>query len=403
MGRPGVVLSSLALILLSALIPQATDALQLRWSTGGSDLSFSSARRCTLVIEADVAEARLPSDWRLTWVGDGVDLRPIALDSASVCGQATAQVYRVEGPSNPSEAAGNLTEVHFCSTLGTVPSMAWEVFDLPAGGRGRLRVVGCDSTGAANGPWPRVIMSNEVTLNGGVSDPYPPVVLQASTSHSTTQFEVRTVGVGLPGVIDAMAQAPDSVWSLPLEITERSDTGLTAVADVHASMPASVLWLAADDGTIAVTPLPPDGSRAGIEPDFEALADSCEDNHCYYFDPDPNVQPRDFAFFYGIASSPPRGLFHLFYIRRHKNATADNTTRSFGHAWSHELRNWASDTSAAVFSVSANAWDRSHVWAPSIMQVGPLYHMSWSHKPLRSRMTIQPRWTNPRKFNTSCS
>jgi hypothetical protein len=178
--------------------------------------------------------------------------------------------------------------------------------------------------------------------------------------------------------MNVIVQAQDSLWSFPLTITEQSDSTLTAVAEVYPSLPGSVLRLTNTAGFVSMVEVPESGQRAGIDPDFQALADSCLYNHCYYFDPDPNVYPKDFAFFYAVSPNPLQGLFHLFYIRNHTNVVPSSTTRSFGHAWSSDLRNWESDTSAAVFSVSSNEWDRAHVWAPSIVQVGPNYHMFYA-------------------------
>ncbi|MBI5710258.1 MAG: hypothetical protein HZC42_08155 [Candidatus Eisenbacteria bacterium] len=322
-----------ALVLL--FTPGVSHAIRLDWSSGADTLTFTEATRAILVLRDDSAEVTLPPEWRLLWVGDSTEVEVVALDSLEICEGDTAQVSGVDG--------------------------------------GKCKVVALDPADST-----AVFESNEVTFNGGVSDPYPPVVLYASSSHPSTQFVVRAVGTGLGRVVGVMVHAPDSVWSLPSQITEQNDSTLTAVAEVYPSMPASVLRLTSEDGAIAVAPLPPDLLRAGIDPDFEALADSCRQNHCYYFDPDPNVYPKDFAFFYAIAPNPPRGLFHLFYIRNHKNVPPSSTTRSFGHAWSSDLRNWESDTSATVFSVSANAWDRAHVWAPSIVQVGPNYHMFYT-------------------------
>src|SRR5262249_26958662 len=62
-------------LLLTLLVPHASSALQLRWSSGATDLSFSSATRCTLVVQADSAETRLPSEWRLLWVADSLSIQ----------------------------------------------------------------------------------------------------------------------------------------------------------------------------------------------------------------------------------------------------------------------------------------------------------------------------------------
>jgi hypothetical protein len=360
-------------ILMLMLLPGVSQAIQLHWSSGADTLTFTEATRAILVLRADSAEVTLPPEWRLLWAGDSTEVEVVALDSLGVCEGDTAQVYGVDGPTTPEDSTAHRVTAHFCSGGSSAAEQAVYQLDLPAWGRGKLKVVALNPADSSS-----VLESNEVTFNGGVSDPFQPVVLYASSSHPSTQFEVRAVGTGLGRVVGVMVHAPDSVWSLPSQITEQNDSRLTAVAEVYPSMPASVLRLTSEDGAIAVAPLPPDLVRAGIDPDFEALAESCRQNHCYYFDPDPNVYPKDFAFFYAIAPNPPRGLFHLFYIRNHKNVAPGSTTRSFGHAWSSDLRNWRADTSAAVFSVSANEWDRAHVWAPSIVQVGPMYQMFYT-------------------------
>jgi hypothetical protein len=354
------------------LVPGTSSAIQLHWSSGADTLTFIEAVRCTLLVQADPAEGRLPAEWRLLWVADTSAIQFIALDPAVACAEDAAQVSAIDLPVTPADSAANLITAHFCSAESNLASVAQQVLDLPAGGHGKLKVVALDPLSGA------IIESKEVTYNGGIDGVYPSAALAVSSSHGTDQFVVHAAGTGLSEVVEAIAQAPDSLWSLPLQITEQSDSTLTAVAEVCAPMPASVLRLTSESGAVAVASLPADGQREGVDPDFEALADSCRLHHCYYFDPDPNVFPKDFAFFYAISPNPVRGLFHLFYIREFRNAPISSSSRSFGHAWSSDLRNWEADTSAAVFSVSANEWDRAHVWAPSIVQVGPNYHMFYT-------------------------
>ena len=355
------------------LVPGVAHALQLHWSSGADTLTFTEATRAILVLRADSAEVTLPPEWRLLWVADSTEVEVVALDSLEVCAGDTAQVYGVDGPSTPEDSTTHRVTAHFCSGGSSAAEQATFLLDLPAWGRGKCKVVALDPADSTS-----VLESNEVTFNGGVSDSYAPVVLYASSSHPSTQFEVRAVGTGLGRVVGVTVRALDSVWSLASQITEQSDSTLTAVAEVFPSMPASVLKLTSENGAAAVASLSADGPREGVDADFEALADSCRLHHCYYFDPDPNVYPKDFAFVYAVAQNPLRGLFHLFYIREFRNVPPGSSSRSFGHAWSSDLRNWSADTSAAVFSVSANEWDRAHVWAPSIVQVGPNYHMFYT-------------------------
>lgn len=358
-------------LVLMFLLPCESSALQLRWSTGTTELSFTAATRCTLVVQAESTETRLPSEWRLLWVADSLAIQFVTADSLEACLFDVAQASRIDPPATGADSAANQITAHFCSD-GALAVIAEQIVDLPAGGRGKLKVIALDSR------YGTIIESNEVTYNEGIGGDYPSVALAASSSHTTDQFVVHATGTGLSDVVEVIAQAPDSLWSLPLQIIEQSDSALTAVAEVVASMPASVLRLSSQSGTVAVAPLAADGQREGVDPNFEALADSCRQHHCYYFDPDPNVYPKDFAFVYAVSQNPLRGLFHLFYIREFSNVPPGSSARSFGHAWSSDLRNWASDTSAAVFSVSDNDWDHAHVWAPSIVQVGPDYHMFYT-------------------------
>jgi len=358
-------------LLVMLLLPHTASALQLRWSNGSTDLGFESATRCSLVVQADSAEITLPSEWRLQWVADSLGIQFVAMDSLEACLLEQAQVSSIEGPATSADSAAHQITAQFCSS-GDPAAAALQIVDLPEGGHGKLKAVAVDASSGA------ILESNEVRYNDGVDGDFPSVALAASSTHNSDQLVIHTTGTGLAGVVEAIAQAPDSVWSLPLEITEQTDSTLTAVAQVYPSMPASVLRLTSASGAVAVASVPEDGAREDVNPDFEALAESCRQHHCYYFDPDPNVYPKDFAFYYAIAPNPVRGLFHLFYIRHRKNATVADNERTFGHAWSRDLRNWSSDTSAAVFSVSSNAWDREHVWAPSIVQVGPSYYMFYT-------------------------
>ena len=68
-----------ALVFIAMLVPRASTAIQLHWASGSSALTFAEATRCTLVVQADSSEQRLPSEWRLLWVADSsTEVRPVA-------------------------------------------------------------------------------------------------------------------------------------------------------------------------------------------------------------------------------------------------------------------------------------------------------------------------------------
>jgi hypothetical protein len=68
-------------LLMLLLLPDPVRALQLRWGSGTTNLTFTSAMRCTLVVQVDSAGARLPAEWRLLWVA-GQFLDPVRSDGS---------------------------------------------------------------------------------------------------------------------------------------------------------------------------------------------------------------------------------------------------------------------------------------------------------------------------------
>src|SRR5207249_2287044 len=109
----------------------------LHWSSGADALTFSSATRCTLVVQASPAEQRLPPSWRLLWVVQGCSIQPLALDPLGACQGTIAQVAAVVPPSTPADSATNMTTAMFCSAPSGIASTAYFVLDLPAGASGK--------------------------------------------------------------------------------------------------------------------------------------------------------------------------------------------------------------------------------------------------------------------------
>ena len=174
-----------------ALAPATVHAIQLHWSSGADTLTFAEATRAILVLRADSAEVTLPPEWRLLWVADSSEVRIVALDSLEVCAGDTAQVHGVAGPVTPADSAANLVTARFCSSGGAAARASY-VLDLPAGGRGKLKVVALDPGDSTS-----VLESNEVTFNGGVSNSFPPAILRVQSTHEATQLVVHAVGSGI--------------------------------------------------------------------------------------------------------------------------------------------------------------------------------------------------------------
>ena len=376
------------LALMLVLIPRSSAAIQLRWSSGASDLAFSSATRCTLVVQADVREGTLPPAWRLIWVASGCSIQPSALDPLAACQGDVAQVTAVVPPASPADSADHTTVALFCSAPTGTASTAFYLLDLPADASGKFKVAALDTTGLA----PSVIESPEVTFNGGVADPYPPVVLHASSLHQSLQLQVTAVGSGLGAANSLSIVAPDSSWSLPLTITARRDGAVTAVAAVAALLPACKASVGSASGAVSAAALPADEEPASESPQscsaqyFEELLQPPPPLHGY------TIQPKDFAFTRGfVDQSSNRYALHLFYIRHNywyyppppaaQHPELDE--KNLGHIWTTDFNSWygpggLNKPDTVALTVRSGKFDEFHVWAPTIVQRGPTFWMFYT-------------------------
>src|SRR5439155_16739706 len=103
-------------------------------------------------------------------------------------------------------------------------------------------------------------------------------------------LQVTAIGAGLSTTGSLAITAPDHLWSVPLSITSRSDSAITATADVPAALPAAMLEAGTSESAAGLADLGPDN----IETDESSLPDTI-----LFRDPDPTVcYPKAFAFFF---------------------------------------------------------------------------------------------------------
>ncbi len=391
------------LLIATLLVPDSARAIQLRWSTGATDLSVPANTQAVLVVQADSSEGTLPNTWRLLWTTDSLVVQFSAFDPNSACLVDTAKVDSITPPQSPADSAANQVTAWFCSSGSTNAASACFLADLPGGGHGKLEVVALDPNDST-----QVIESDEVTFNGGVEGDYAPTILSATSTHTTSQLQVTVIGTNLSTDAPLTIGAASGIWSVPLTVVggsttralrssssssrervRRADLGttvttLTTAADVQALLPAAVVQSGTSPGGIAIASVLPD-ELPDDQPGGGAAVDTI-----LFRDPDWNanwsqsVYPKDFAFFinYVPTSNPDqpwRKLFHLIYIRHNNNydsqyhsgvpgITADTPESLLVHAWSPNLRDWRVDKRAfAPDLVNTNAWDHLHVWAPAIV------------------------------------
>lgn len=368
----------LALMLL--LVPRTSMALDLRWSIGATDLTLTEATRCTLVVQADSTEGSLPPDWRLIWVADSCEIRPVP----QPCATDVAQVTTYVDTPGWAELSAHRRTAQFCSTGENAATTAWYVFDVPVGGSGKLKVVALDPSDPSSN---RVLQSDVATFNGGSQREFPPVILRTETTHQSTDYQLRAVGAGLGAATHALLVGSDGSWDQLLDITDLSDTSLTATASLAAVVPACFLRVDASEGqtTLAALPAEPMPALYQVSPQGSSCQEQFRENVI-----GPSViQPKDLAFVPGGWTPEGTFMFHLFYIRQNQvikendGGSTDNTEKNIGHAVTNDinLSTWffadtARDTSA--IAVRPGKFDSKHVWAPCIVQRGLTYHMFYT-------------------------
>lgn len=377
------------MLLAATTIPGSAKAIQLRWSSGSSDLSVPTNSRVTLIVQADSSESVLPDSWRLQWTADSSGIAFVAPDSTYACLTDTAKVALIDPPLTPADSAANLITAHFCSYGQPSSAIAYWTLDLAGGSHGKLKAVALDPTDTT-----QATESNEVTYNGGIVGECPPVVLRATSVHRSLQLRVTAIGSGLNAAGSMSITAPDSSWSLPLTVTSRTDGSVTGVASVAALLPECQATVGSATGAVSAARLAADEEPASESPQscqaqfFEELLLPPPPLHGY------TIQPKDFAFTRGfVDESSNRYALHLFYIRhnywyyppppavRHPELDEKN----LGHIWTTDFNSWYGpgglnkpDTVALSVVGREGKFDESHVWAPTIVQHGPVFWMFYT-------------------------
>lgn len=343
--------------------------LQLNWAGGAVNWSTSANTHVTLELSAVGGVSALPATWRLVAVSDTLGFQIVPEDSAVACTDTDALVAGWSAPIAYADSIAHEFAAQLCSAPPSEAETASYRIVLPEQGFGKFKVVALDPDDPLQ---ERVISSNEVTWNGGIGDGYPPIILSARTTHTTATLDVTAIGSDLSGVEKLSVGSADTLWRVPLTITQASDSVVHAVAEVPIKLPAAILTAEAPSG-IAI-------GDVAAEPPVPAVATAASVDTILFRDPNPSVYPHDFAFYYSSvptlsAEHPWKGVFHLFYIRNFR-LTADDS--NIAHAWCDSLgAPWQVDT-LAFLPRGGTWWDAKKVWAPSIQQVGNLYYMFYT-------------------------
>jgi hypothetical protein len=181
--------------------------------------------------------------------------------------------------------------------------------------------------------------------------------------------------------------ALDSSWTLPLAITTRSNSAITGTASVAAILPACQASVASESGGLSAAVLAADEEPAPLSPESCALTfgENILDPPPALPPPAPHhdvaIQPKDLAFARGFIDQASSKLaLHLFYIRHSfYNIADDDNEKNIGHTWTTNLNTWVpSQPDTMALETRPGKFDDLHVWAPSIVQLGPKFHMFYT-------------------------
>lgn len=298
-------------------------------------------------------------------------------------------MHSIEGPVTSGDSAAHLITARFCSVIDSTAAVARQLVDLPSGGRGKLKVVALDPSDPDS---TAVLESNEVTFNGGVPDEFAPAVLRVTSRHQSLQLEVTAIGSGLDGANSLAVAAVDASWTLPLVISHREPYSMTGAASVAALLPACRAIVGSGDGGTAEAALHADAEPELLNPQ------SCQAQYKEnLLSPSPpplgyTIQPKDFAFAKGfVDQTSNRFALHLFYIRHNywyyqgpsSNWMPDLDEKNIGHIWTTDFNSWygpagLNKPDTVALAVRTGKFDDLHVWAPSIIQQGPIFRMFYT-------------------------
>ena len=103
---------------------------------------------------------------------------------------------------------------------------------------------------------------------------------------------------------------------------------------------------------------------------FLLMAASPIPAHASWMVPGYPWRPKDFTLI------KHDGLYHLFYIRYNWLLPAAQTENDLGHATSPDLWNWTQ--APTVLPARDTSWDRTHIWAPSIVERDGVFYMFYT-------------------------
>jgi subtilisin family serine protease len=195
----------LAVSLLQTVTAES-QALSIRWGTDGANIEAAVAGSCTLLVSSPQDET-LPNEWHLTWIASSEASTPLTVSGLSP-NQEYADGCLLKPATSRVSHAARVDTMLYCSLAASRRSVARYLVSVAGDIRAKLRLLSAD---------PR-LTSNEVTINGGLSDAYPPLAIAAQGVRHPGAIRIRVSGSNLASV-DRAVLVPEGAEHDSLEFT----------------------------------------------------------------------------------------------------------------------------------------------------------------------------------------
>lgn len=218
--------SMISVLALSILLVCPAYGMELVWSTGGTDLRFSETRQCTLLVKSTGSLSPLPEEWRLVYVTNN-PFDPTSQVVAAPSGIADV-CSRRERRATIDRVSHADTAVHCADSELPRATVARYTFTVPGGTQARLAVIPVATDGALLPPLVRA-----VTLNGGLEEPFPPLLFRVRQVRTSGGLTVVATGAYLDAVETAEVVTESATsTSTSLKIVRRDPWQLVAEGPV---------------------------------------------------------------------------------------------------------------------------------------------------------------------------
>ncbi len=228
----------LTIALAALLLPTSARAISLTWQGGASDVTVGSATVCSLTVVASPDERMLPREWRLIWAGTADVDSPLVLLPGDITDASTPTL--LFPPMSPSDSISHLSAAFFSADQS--PARATYAIRLRPSLRARLTIV----TDPADSQWARTPIP-EVTVNGGTSLDYPPVLWGAGDRSQPGASTLALRGWGVDRVQRAYLLRSATSEPESLAIVAQSSTELSVAIPADASGDPGTIFVQAND------------------------------------------------------------------------------------------------------------------------------------------------------------